>query len=249
MPTFEAADPLAAQLRAVVAAAVAHGSVRRVGIAVYDLATGQAGGVNAGGTFRPASVIKLAVLIAAYHARPAMVPGRFDRLRPDLQRMITISDNPSTRRLVKRLGAASINTVIRGLGIERFRVGQSGSEQWVLQGSRAAPADTAWLLAKIARREAVSPEACEEMMALLGAQQKRGRIPAGLPAAADLWVGNKTGTLNGVVNDAGIVLQPQAGIGYTLAIFTTGSRSEAAGQRLLADISARVYAYMAGRPR
>lgn len=228
---------------------MAHGLARSVGIAVYDIASGQGYGINSYRPFRPASVIKLAVLVAAYRARASMKPAQFNRLRPDLERMITISDNAATRRLVRRLGARSVNATVRQLGLDQFQVGMSGSQSWVLQGSKAAPADTALLLARVARREVVSPEACNEMLALLGAQQKRGRIPAGLPPAPDLWVGNKTGTLNGVVNDAGIVLQPHRGIGYTLAIFTTGARSETAGERLLADLSAVVYGYMAGRNR
>jgi beta-lactamase class A len=147
------------------------------------------------------------------------------------------------------LGAHSVNAAVRELGIEHFRVGESGSQEWVLRGSQASPADTALLLARIARREAVSSEACDEMLALLGAQKKRWRIPAGLPSAPDLWVGNKTGTLSGVVNDAGIVLQPRRGIGYTLAIFSSGARSEAAGERLIADLSAVVYGYQAAPNR
>jgi beta-lactamase class A len=194
-------------------------------------------------------VIKLAVLVAAFHARSGLPPGQFDRLRPDLQRMITISDNAATRRLVKRLGSQTVNAAIRELGLEQFRVGESGSQEWVLRGSYASPADTAFLLARIARREVVSPQACDEMLALLGAQEKRGRIPAGLPPAPDLWVGNKTGTLDGVVNDAGIVLQPHRGVGYTLAIFSSGARSESAGEQLLADLSAVVYGYMAAQTR
>jgi beta-lactamase class A len=229
--------------------AVSRGVTRGVGVAVYDLAADQGSGINVTRPFRPASVIKLAVLVAAYRARPHIRAAQFDKLRPDLRRMITVSDNAATRRLVKRLGAHSINAAIRELGFTRFRVGESGSQEWVLMGSKAAPADTALLLARIARREVVSREACDEMLALLGAQQLRERIPAGLPPAPDLWVGNKTGTLNGVVNDAGIVLEPDRGIAYTLAIFTTGTRSEAAGNQLLADMSALVYGYMAGRRR
>jgi len=216
---------------------------------VYDLATGQTIGLNAAAAFRPASVIKLAVLVAAYRARAGMTPAQFNRLRPDLERMITVSDNAATRRLVQRLGARNVNEAIRAAGIRQFRVGETGSRDWVLQGSKAAPADTALLLAKIARREVVSREACDEMLSLLGAQQKRGRIPAGLPPLPDLWVGNKTGTLNGVVNDAGIVLQQPRGIGYTLAIFTSGTRSESAGEQFLSDLSAAVYGYMAARGR
>jgi beta-lactamase class A len=221
----------------------------RVGVAVVDLATGQAVGVNPDRSFKPASVIKLAVLVGAFRARSAMPPEQFERLRPAMQRMITISDNPSTRRLVNRLGARQVNAAIRELGLERFKVGESGSRDWVLRGSQATPADTALLLARLARREVVAPRASEEMLALLGAQQKRRRIPAGLPSAPDLWVGNKTGTLNGIVNDAAIVLQPRSGIGYTLAVFTAGARSESAGEQLIADLSAVVYGYMASQNR
>jgi beta-lactamase class A len=248
-PVFTTAGPLVERVKAVVQEAVARGVARSVGVAVYDMATEQGYGVNLYRPFRPASVIKLAVLVAAYQARPRMTPAQFKRLRPDLQRMIVISDNAATRRLVRRLGAGQVNAVIRSLGLDHFRVGDSGSQAWVLQGSKATPRDTALLLAKIARREVVSPEACEEMLALLGAQQKRGRIPAGLPPAPDLWVGNKTGTLNGVVNDAGIVLQPPKGVAYTLAIFTTGAQSESAGEQLLADLSAVVYSSLAAGHR
>ena len=248
-PAFATDGVLAQRLKAVGEDAVSRGVTRRVGVAVYDLATGQGTGIHDSEVFRPASVIKLGVLVAAYQARPHMVGAQFNRLRPDLERMITLSNNAATRRLVKRLGARSVNAAVRELGLHQFRVGESGSQEWVLRGSKAAPGDTALLLAKIARREVVSREACDEMLALLGAQQLRGRIPAGLPPAPDLWVGNKTGTLNGVVNDAGIVLEPPKGIAYTLAIFTAGTRSEAAGDQLLADLSAVVYGYMATRRR
>jgi beta-lactamase class A len=240
---------LAERLRAVVDEAVSRKVASRVGVAVYDLGNGQAVGLNADRIFKPASVIKLAVLVGAFRARGGMRPEQFERLRPSMQRMITISDNPSTRQLVRRLGPRHVNAAIRELGLQRFRVGETGSRSWVLQGSQATPADTALLLAKLARREVVSPRASEEMLALLGAQLKRRRIPAGLPPAPDLWVGNKTGTLNGTVNDAGIVLQPRSGIGYTLVVFTAGARSESAGEKLIADLSAVVYGYMASRAR
>lgn len=248
-PTFATQGKLAERLRAVVDDAVSRKVASRVGVAVVDLATGQAVGINANRSFKPASVIKLAVLVGAFRERARMQPAQFERLRPLMERMITISDNPSTRRLVNRLGARQVNAAVRELGVERFRVGETGSRSWVLQGSQATPADTALLLAKLAHREVVNSRASEEMLALLGAQQRRRRIPAGLPSAPDLWVGNKTGTLNGIVNDAGIVLQPRSGIGYTLAVYTAGARSEKAGEKLIADLSAVVYGYMASQNR
>jgi beta-lactamase class A len=245
--SFTSQAPLSQRVKAVAEEAVSRGVVRSIGVGVYDMASGQGYGLNHDRLFKPASVIKLAVLVGAYRAREKMPPGQFDNLRPDLERMITVSDNPATRRLVRRLGARRINAAIQELGIRRFRVGTSGSQTWVLQGSQAAPADTALLLAKIARREVVNPQACDEMLALLGAQTKRRRIPAALPETPDLWIGNKTGTLNGIVNDSAVVLQPQRGIAYTLAIYTAGARSEKAGEELLADLSAVVYGYLASR--
>jgi hypothetical protein len=189
---------LTERIRAVAAAAVAQGVVRRVEVAVYDLATGRRTGLNPNQRFGPASEIKPAVMGAAFRQRLHMPPDQFDRLRLDLERMITVSDNAATRRLVQRFGVRQVNADVRVLGIARFRVGGSGSAKSVLQGSRASPAATAFLLARIARREVVSRQAF---------------IPAGLPFAPDLWVDNKTGTLVGVVNDAGIVLQPSRGAG------------------------------------
>ena len=158
-PAFATDGVLAQRLKAVVEDAVSRGVTRRVGVAVYDLATGQGTGIHDSEVFRPASVIKLGVLVAAYQARPHMVGAQFNRLRPDLERMITLSNNAATRRLVKRLGARSVNAAVRELGLHQFRVGESGSQEWVLRGSKAAPGDTALLLAKIARREVVSRDA------------------------------------------------------------------------------------------
>src|SRR5436305_1967334 len=71
-PTFATDSALARRLKAVVEEAVSRGVTQQVGVAVYDLATGHGAGLNLFRTFRPASVIKLAVLVAAYRARSHM---------------------------------------------------------------------------------------------------------------------------------------------------------------------------------
>jgi beta-lactamase class A len=254
---FETRGPVVEPLRALVAEARRKKSARAVGIALIDLDRGHAYGVDPHRVFRPASVIKLAVMVAAYEAAPRMAPGAFDRLRPEIRRMITVSDNPSTRRLVLRLGKTRVNRAMQALGLPGLALSPQRTGNLVLVGSRATAAETALLLARLARRDVVSGNASKEMLALLGDQQRRNRIPAGTLAARrrhrggasreGIWIGNKTGTLAGLVHDAGLVFEPDAGLGYALAIFTEGSRSEAAGVRLCATIAARVYETLSAR--
>jgi beta-lactamase class A len=238
---FATVGAIPERLAALVAEARRKRAVRAVGIAVVDLAHGQGYGVAPHRVFRPASVIKLAVMVRAFQAAPQMPTRAFDRLRPDIRRMITVSDNPSTTRLVRRLGRAPINAAMRALGLPGIALQPTTSPRGVLVGSRADAAEVALLLARLARREVVSRPASEEMLRLLGAQHRRGRIPAGLTAQRGLWIGNKTGTLPGLVHDAGIVMDAPSGLAYTLAIFTEGAPSERAGERLCAAISAEVY--------
>jgi beta-lactamase class A len=238
---FATTGAIPEQLEARVAEARRKRAVRNVGIAVVDLAHGQAYGVAPHRIFRPASVIKLAVMVGAFQAAPEMPPKTFDRLRPDIRRMIVDSDNPSTTRLVRRLGRARINTAMRALGLPGIALKPRQSPRGVLAGSQANAAEVALLLARLARREVVSPPASEEMLLLLGAQHRRNRIPAGLTAQRGVWVGNKTGTLPGLVHDAGIVIDLPSSLAYTLAIFTEGAPSERAGERLCAALSAEVY--------
>lgn len=244
---FETEGPVPEKIQALVAEARRRRAVRAVGVAVVDLARGQAYGVAPHRVFRPASVIKLAVMVGAYRAAREMPPQAFDRLRPDLRRMITVSDNPSTTRLVRRLGKARINAAMGALGLPGIALQPKPSARGVLVGSRADAAEVALLLAKLAERQVISRPASEEMLLLLGAQHRRSRIPAGLTAQRGVWVGNKTGTLPGLVHDAGIVIDAPSGLAYTLAIFTEGAPSERAGERLCAAISAEVYRLLRSR--
>jgi beta-lactamase class A len=264
LPTrFESSGPIAGPLRAIAGEARRKGRAKAVGIAVIDLGRGRAYGVNAHRAFPPASVIKLSVMVAAFDAARRMPPGDFDRLRPDIRRMIVTSDNPATRRLVLRLGKRQVNRTMKALGLPGLSLAERDTGRQVLVGSRATAAETALLLARLARREVVSRRASEEMLAILGEQERRNRIPAGTLAAhrrkgrdADdgIWIGNKTGTLSGLVHDAGLVLLPRdeadgpLPLAYALAIYIQGTPSEAAGVQLGATIAARVYDLLSAPP-
>jgi beta-lactamase class A len=231
--------------RIVLAAAAAH-TARQVSVVVYDLRRGQLFSVHPNRIFRSASIIKLAVMVAAFQARAdgSLRADRFERLRPYLRRMITISDNPSTTYLLGVLGRTRVNEAMAALGFQSIHLPPQPQRGGSLAGSKATPAEVAQLLAKLAHREVVSPAASNEMLLLLGASARRKRIPAGLPARPELWVGNKTGTLNGLAHDCALVLDRSSGIGYTLAIFTEGLRSETAGDQLCRTVSRAVFEAM-----
>jgi beta-lactamase class A len=220
--------------------------VRAVGVAVHDLRSDATFGTRPNRIFRPASVIKLAVMVAAFQAREdgVVAEARFARLRPYLRRMIALSDNPSTTFLVRVLGRDRVNRTMAALGLEHTHLAPRPRRGGVLVGSTATAEEVARLLAKLARREVVSPQAANEMLLLLGASERRRRIPAGLPEHPGLWVGNKTGTLSGLIHDSAVVLDPTHGIGYTLAIFTEGAHSEAAGERVCVALSRAVHTAM-----
>jgi beta-lactamase class A len=66
------------------------------------------------------------------------------------------------------------------------------------------------LMEKIYRKEIVDPAGCEDMIAILKAQSDRDQIPRYLvgPAWEKVQVANKTGSLDQVRNDVGIVFTP-----------------------------------------
>lgn len=77
--------------------------------------------------------------------------------------------------------------------------------------------DMTRLMAMICRRQVVDAEACDEMIRILRLQQFGDRVPRYLP-----WysVGNKTGTMQGLRNDSGIIHRaPGCHIAYTLFTF------------------------------
>lgn len=74
------------------------------------------------------------------------------------------------------------------------------------QNTTSSAADMAALSAMILHRTAASPAGCDDMMAILRAQQLRDRVPRYLPVGA---VANKTGTFRGVRNDAGLLLRSE----------------------------------------
>jgi beta-lactamase class A len=154
--------------------------------------------------------------------------------------MIILSDNTATNYVIDRLGAEheerleAVNSRMRELGLRRTKLLNklySWETKKKTEEARrfgigvTSPADMALLLEEIGTGAVDGPAASDSIVAILRRQQDVQLAARSLPFAADstLWIGNKTGSLDEVKNDVGLV----AGSGgkYVYAIFCDGSKS------------------------
>lgn len=150
-----------------------------------------------------------------------------------LERMITLSDNPSALAILRLFGTEAIHATLLREGIK--------GQFFTSRGSVTTARAVATLLGELARGTLVSAEASARMLARLSRQKVRDRIPAALPAGAVL--GNKTGDLGFVTHDAGLVSGP-GGAPVVLVVLTWDS-GDAKGSQLIRDIAAAVYGGLA----
>ncbi|HEV2733761.1 MAG TPA: serine hydrolase, partial [Longimicrobiaceae bacterium] len=172
--------------------------------------------------------------------------GQTLAVRELVERMITRSSNLATNLLIDLAEPARIAATLASLG---------ASETVVLRGVEDGPAfrsgmnntTTAYGLMKtlegIAAGRAASPKATEEMLALLGRQEFREMIPAGLPAG--VRVANKTGWITGINHDAAIVL-PEGRRPYVLVVLTRGFQDRELARRVAVEVSRRSWEAVAG---
>jgi len=132
--------------------------------------------------------------------------------------MIVLSDNTATNLLLDKFPAETVNTFMDSLGLPNTRsmrkvlidgkppsgfsaAGRLEENKRFGLGS-TTPHEMGMLIEKMERGELVSPTASREMIAILKRQQWRNGIAR---RTGDLPVANKTGSLNLMRSDVGIV--------------------------------------------
>jgi beta-lactamase class A len=115
-----------------------------------------------------------------------------------LEAMITISDNGSALALWRIFGGANIDATLEKAGVPNFHVAFDDAEDnWV------TPHAVGTFFTLLAKRQLISAGASDRILARLERQQINDRLPAQLPS--DVVVAHKTGNLNGIAHDAGII--------------------------------------------
>lgn len=187
--------------------------------------------------------LALADVIAYTEANRAPGAGILQDLGPGLQLtlrdavvlMIVLSDNTATNMLIDRVGIDAVNERMRGLGLRHTflnkKVFLPAPEN--LPPERAAyglgvttPREMLALLERLYLGGLVDAAACREMISILKRQRDRDQIPRYLtgPEWQGVEVAHKTGALNRVRNDAGIVFTPRGDV--VLSLFAQESEDE-----------------------
>jgi beta-lactamase class A len=100
-----------------------------------------------------------------------------------------------------------------------------------------SPGDMARLFQLLLAGTVVSPQASQEMLDLLAQQEINDRLPAALPAGTR--VAHKTGNLDDVVHDAGVIYAPRGPV--IVAILCDQVEDEAGVDVLMQRIAKAVY--------
>jgi beta-lactamase class A len=155
-------------------------------------------------------------------------------LRDVVNLMIVLSDNTATNMVLDRFTADSVNAYLDRIGMKTTRsmrkIRGDGSQLKDASGYSAAgklpenqkygigvstPRDMVTILEKLERGEIVSPEASKDILAIL----RRCQDSAGIRRRmGDLRVANKTGALDALRSDVGIVYSPGGRIAMAITV-------------------------------
>lgn len=178
--------------------------------------------------------------------------GRRFTVRQLIVPMIQLSDNTAANLLIGHFGVARINAVGRRAGMERTRLARQFMDFAAISHHNdnvSTPADMGRLLYQIERgaREGVrtiaSAQHCRQMVAIMLGQTDRDGIPAALPPGTA--VANKTGEVEGTLNDVAIV-EPYGDSPFILAIMTADAYDYSAAYAAIHKVTRATYA-IAGR--
>ncbi|MBQ0066010.1 MAG: serine hydrolase, partial [Firmicutes bacterium] len=158
--------------------------------------------------------------------------------------MITVSDNDAANALVKALGngdaskgMAKVNAYCEKYEYDMTHMGRLLLAPNTKDDNYTSVNDCAHFLEKVYNHSIPGAEKIEQLLL----QQKRiSKIPAGIPKG--IKVGNKTGELSNVENDAAIVyLQDNP---YILCVMSEKLSSSDAARKAIVNLSKEICIYM-----
>lgn len=235
-----------------------------IAVAIEDLSTGHTLFLNADEVLPQASSIKIAVLAELYRQHQAgklklsdlytvnaadLVPDSdiMGGLTPGVTRltyrdlatmMVAVSDNSAANVLIDRVGMENVNAFLESLGLHQTRLRRKMMDLKAASEGReniATPREMMTLLGALFHDKVLNRALTEDFFKML-ATHKDSWIPRYLPD--DLKIANKSGLLEGVRNDSGVIFASRP---YILCVMTTYLRNERDGEEAIAQISRAAY--------
>jgi beta-lactamase class A len=245
--------------------------------ALTDLGSGAHIGRDEDDVMPTASLIKVPVLLALYRAvgdggialtdrvqytqdHRCLGSGVLSRMAPGVEMtvrdaavlMIIISDNSATNMMIDLVGLGRVNETMRQLGLKQTtlfrRLGDPGGGLDARKMSVSTAGEMTRLLELIARHEAISEQASEDMLRIMRRQDYRHELSRLLPwnemgmlgDHQTNWVAEKGGSFINGVRTGGSIFSGSRG-SFAMAAFCEGGTGEgtgreAEGNRLLGDL-------------
>ena len=234
--------------------------------ALTDISSGESIGHRQDDVMPTASLIKVPVLTALYRAahegrvslkdriqygdeHRCLGSGVLSRMTPGVEMlvrdaavlMIIISDNSATNMVIDLDGLEQVNETMRGFGLPQTTILQRLGDTKAGLDARKMSVSTAGemtrLLELIARHEAISPEASEDMLRIMRRQDYRHELTRLLPwnemnmleNHTENWVAEKGGSfLNGIRTSAAIFHSPRGQ--FAMSVFCEGGTGPGTGR-------------------
>lgn len=153
--------------------------------------------------------------------------------------VVAVSDNSATNVLIDRVGMNNVNALLESLGLPHTRLRRKMMDIKAASEGRenvSTPSEMLSLLEQIYRGKVVNKELTDDLIKVLSTH-KESWIARDLPEG--LRVADKTGELEGVRNDCGIILVPNRP--YILCVMTTYLSKERDGEEAITRISTAAY--------
>lgn len=201
-----------------------------------------------------ASLIKLYIMGAVYENYETLLQTySADTLNNYLNPMITVSDNDAANALVEILGngdttvgMATVNTFCQNHGFTDTSMGRLLLQSNENGDNYTSANDCGRFLKEIYQTyNNTSSDGtlahADAMYGLLKMQERRNKIPADMPEGVN--VANKTGELDTVENDAGIVYNTAKGIDLVICFMSENLSNTGNAQAVIAQDSRMIYGY------
>lgn len=145
-----------------------------------------------------------------------------------LEQMIVVSDNYSALVLSKLIGLSNVTSFLSNYGFSESN----------LNPPRSTAYDIGQFYQLLYNSRIINTSASDEIMELLKDQKLNDRIPKYLPENVE--IAHKTGELDGVKHDAGIIFAP---FGDYILVAMSETRDPQHAAEVIARVSSEVYKY------
>ncbi len=233
--------------------------------ALTDVATGEHFGIDEDAVMPTASLIKVPVLVSLYTAVERgdlrldglttyeevhkcggsgvlqhLAPGTRMTVRDAAVLMLIISDNAATNMCIDLVGLDQVNETVQALGFEQThlyrRLGDRSAGLDARKMSVSSAGDICRMMTLIARHEAVSAEASEDMLRILRRCNGRAELSHLLPwnemnmldNPRENWVAEKGGAFINGIRTGGSIFHSERSC-FAMSVFGEGMLASGAG--------------------